>query len=259
MKVAKVALALFLQNLTREMEFKNSFFINTLLTIGWFGSTLITVYLLFLHTNNLAGWTKQQVFLLMGIYRIIESIANSSFRVNFERLPYWVANGELDLFLTKPVPTQLLLSFRYFRIFELPNLAAAIGLVIWALVQTGFTMLNVFLGITFTFFGLLILYALWFTISQIAFWTTRLTSLWEIFNLTQTPGMVPISVYEGTVRFILTIIIPIAFVTTVPAQAFIGLLTWQYALGAIVICAAFLYGSNRLFHFALRTYSSASS
>jgi len=61
------------------------------------------------------------------------------------------------------------------------------------------------------------------------------------------------------VRVIMTFVIPIAFVTTVPAEVIIGRITpqfvfygWAFAIATFIACVWF-------WNFAVRRYSSASS
>ena len=244
----------------REMEYQAGFYINSVIAIGWFGAALVSMHLFFIHTNSIAGWTKPQVFLLLGIYRVVEAIANATFRVNFEGLPHLIQSGDLDLLLVKPIPTQLLLSFRQLRIFELPNVLVACCIIGYSLVQlSAVSLIHIVTGTLFVGVGVVIIYALWFAIAQVSFWSTKMSSLWQVFNMTHTPAIMPIQVYEGVVRLILTIAIPVAFVTTVPAQVFLGTVDWGFALMGVCLAVIFLVGSNQLFHFALKRYASASS
>ena len=58
---------------------------------------------------------------------------------------------------------------------------------------------------------------------------------------------------------VLTYVMPIAFITSFPAQAILGQLdTLTTLLSALIATIAFI-GSNRLWHYAIRNYSSASS
>ena len=69
----------------------------------------------------------------------------------------------------------------------------------------------------------------------------------------------PITVYRGPVRVVLTFVVPIAFMTTFPAAALINKLEWVYALIGVALALTLFALSAFFWRFALRSYSSASS
>ena len=58
---------------------------------------------------------------------------------------------------------------------------------------------------------------------------------------------------------IFTFIIPIGFLTTVPAQAILNMYTQSYIYLSVLISLTFFFLTKRFWHFALRFYTSASS
>jgi ABC-2 type transport system permease protein len=61
------------------------------------------------------------------------------------------------------------------------------------------------------------------------------------------------------VRALLTFVVPIAFVTTVPASVLLGRLGGEFALYAAGVAAILFTTSVLFWRFAVRHYSSASS
>jgi ABC-2 type transport system permease protein len=72
-------------------------------------------------------------------------------------------------------------------------------------------------------------------------------------------GRWPVSLYPGWLRFALTFIVPVAFATTVPAEALAGRLTWQTLLEAVALAAAMLVASRLFWRVGIRHYSGASA
>jgi ABC-2 type transport system permease protein len=72
-------------------------------------------------------------------------------------------------------------------------------------------------------------------------------------------GRYPVAIYPAWIRTILTWIIPVSFMTTVPTQALIGTASaWTMAGGMAL--AVLLFGiSSFFFKRSLKRYSSASS
>jgi ABC-2 type transport system permease protein len=56
-----------------------------------------------------------------------------------------------------------------------------------------------------------------------------------VFQSMYEAGRWPVSIYPQWLRWSLTVVVPVAFATTVPAQALAGRLTWQALLGAVTL------------------------
>lgn len=100
---------------------------------------------------------------------------------------------------------------------------------------------------------------MWLLFVTLAFWFVRVDNFTAIFWTFYETGRFPITVYRGTLRFILTFIVPIAFLTTFPAATLLGRLSAAYVLGAVALAIALFYISHRFWRYAIRFYSSASS
>ena len=72
-------------------------------------------------------------------------------------------------------------------------------------------------------------------------------------------GRWPVGIYPGWLRWSLTFLVPVAFATTVPAEALAGRLTTQTLLGAIALAVALLVVSRAFWRRGLRQYSGASA
>jgi len=72
-------------------------------------------------------------------------------------------------------------------------------------------------------------------------------------------GRWPVSLYPGWLRFALTFIVPVAFATTVPAEALSGRLTWPTLLEAVALAVALLAASRWFWRVGIRNYSGASA
>jgi len=80
-----------------------------------------------------------------------------------------------------------------------------------------------------------------------------------IFQSMYEAGRWPVSLYPGWLRFALTFLVPVAFATTVPAEALSGRLTAQTLLGAVALAAALLIVSRLFWRVGIRHYSGASA
>jgi ABC-2 type transport system permease protein len=87
----------------------------------------------------------------------------------------------------------------------------------------------------------------------------RVENILVIFQSMYEAGRWPVSLYPGWLRFALTFIVPVAFATTVPAEALTGRLNGETLIGA-VISAMILFVASRFFwRIGLQRYSGASA
>ncbi len=80
-----------------------------------------------------------------------------------------------------------------------------------------------------------------------------------IFQSMYEAGRWPVSLYPGWLRFALTFIVPVAFATTIPAEALTGRLTLPTLLGGIALAAALAGLSRLVWRLGLRHYAGASA
>jgi ABC-2 type transport system permease protein len=72
-------------------------------------------------------------------------------------------------------------------------------------------------------------------------------------------GRYPMVAYPTAYRFFFTFIVPVAFLTTIPAQTMLGRGEINWSIGAGVLAIVLFYLSSAFWRFALRFYTSASS
>ena len=93
------------------------------------------------------------------------------------------------------------------------------------------------------------------------------TSIWfvKIYNVTEVlrgfleAGRFPIVAYPAAFRVFFTFVIPVAFLTTVPAQVFLNRIEVSWLAGSCLLAIGLFQVSRLFWRFALRFYTSASS
>lgn len=69
----------------------------------------------------------------------------------------------------------------------------------------------------------------------------------------------PVGLYPGWLRLVLTWVVPVGVMTTVPAQALTGELPAGMLTGSVVLATVLVIGASVLFRFGLHRYASVSS
>lgn len=247
-------------SLQLELEYRGNFVLNIFNSLIATAMGLLIIVTMFGNTTSLGGWTFLEVLTLYGIFMIMEALIDILLYPNLNRVPEYIRTGAMDFFLLKPISARFLVSFRYLRVWMLPQLILGLGLLLYGMAQTGglsitaLLLTGVMLGC-----GAVLIYAIWFMLITTAFWLVKVENISELFNAFFQAGRFPISAFPNWARLLLTIVIPIAFVTTVPASAAVGRLEPGLALAGSGLATLLLLASHACWRLAVANYTSASS
>ncbi len=258
---ARLYLAIARYCLARDLEYRASLAFNLLRESLYALLQVAFVDIVFLNVDAVGDWTADRMLVLMGTYTLVSNLTYALFWETMTRLSSVVNSGELDLVLTKPVSAQFYVSVRRIAFMNFAPAAFGAGIAAWGMTRLGvnpspgdlaaYAILCVSAVVT--------CYALWFMSVLGVFWTGRLQNAGAMFEPVVSLARVPSDTLRGPLRVVLTFVLPLAFVGTVPAQAILGIAeAWHvpYAIGTAVVA---VFASNRLWRRALRSYSSASS
>jgi ABC-2 type transport system permease protein len=172
-----------------------------------------------------------------------------------------VRTGSLDFVLLKPIDSQFWLSARCFSPWGLPGVLAGLALIVLAAGRAGATpsLLTLLGTILLLLCSALILYSLWFVLAATSIWFVKVWNATEVLRSTLVAGRFPVSAYPPALRTLFTLVLPVAFLTTVPAEAILGRATIPWVLASLGMAMASLGLSRGLWRHALRYYTSASS
>ncbi len=134
------------------------------------------------------------------------------------------------------------------------------GVIAYSMAAMGtLSVVNALALILFLICAMLIVYAIWALLHTLAFWLVKIENISQIFFAVFETARFPVGAFPGVLRIFFTVVVPVAFMTTVPASAAAGILDWRHAVAAPLIAALGLWLSHRFWQFALRHYTSASS
>jgi ABC-2 type transport system permease protein len=105
----------------------------------------------------------------------------------------------------------------------------------------------------------LLLYSLWFILGSTSIWFVKIYNVTEVLRGLLEAGRYPIGAYPALYRFFFTFVVPVAFLTTVPAEASLGRLERPTLLVALGIALLVFVFARFFWRLALRSYTSASS
>jgi ABC-2 type transport system permease protein len=259
-RLFKLVRAFWGNSLALDLEYRFDFLVSAVTAVLSSGAGLLVLHVMFSYAQDLGGWSFHQALALYGIYLLLEAFATGFLTYNIGEMPELIRRGDLDFILLKPASSQLQVSIRHFRVVDLPAYLLALGILFYAMAEMGsLTPLNLLLLTGFLACAVLTVYAIWALLHTLAFWLVRIENLSQIFFAVFKVARFPIGAFPGPMQVVFTVVIPIAFMTTVPASAAAGTLDWRFAIAAPLIALFGLWLSHRFWQFALKHYTSASS
>ncbi len=231
-----------------ELQYRVNFFVQLFQSVLSLGTGLVALALVFSHTEALRGWSQPELLAVMGVHILMGGIIKTAIQPNMERLMADVQEGTLDYALTKPEDSQLLVSVREVRVWQMVDILMGflVLLVASRQIQARVGPAQALAFVLVLLLGGLMVYSFWLIVTTGAFWLVRMDNVLELFQGMYQAGRWPVGVYPTWLRTGLTFLVPIAFAVTVPAEALTGRLTGQTLLGALLLAAGAPAGGTRV-------------
>lgn len=246
---------------SRAMEFRVDFFFRVVMDVAYYAVNLAFFAVLYEHTSVLGGWSLDQVYVFVAGTMVVDALNMTFFSNNLWWLPIFINKGDLDYYLVRPVSSLFFLSLRDFAANSFLNLILAAGLVVWALgrypepLGGDRTLVFLVLLLLGTFLNYLI--RLVFIIP--VFWLHSSRGLdeiaWSLSKLSQRPHQI----YHGWVRWVVITVLPLAFMSSLPAHILFQGLSLETLLHVGGVAGGFFWLALGFWRRGLRAYASASS
>lgn len=247
-------------SVSAQLEYRANFLINLLTSLLTAGGSLLGLLVVSGDGQPIGGWSYREAAVVVGLFTLVQGLIGALLQPNLNKIAEAVRLGTMDFTLLKPIDAQFLVSTRNINLFQAIDMLLGLGIIGWAAAGLpGLTLKGALAATLLVGAGLLIVYAIWFMLSTTAFWFVKVENLTDLFSGLFRAGQFPVSAYPGWVRLLFTFVVPVAFVTTVPAEALIGRFQPLSALGALLAAALLLLAARLLWHRALASYTSASS
>jgi len=245
--------------LAAELEYRVNFLIAALSSLGGFIGSLFGLFLFYQTGYNFEGWNWYQALVVLGIFTILQGFSATFLAPNLNRIVRHIQQGTLDFVLLKPISSQFWLSTHTLSPWGLPDLFFGSAIIVYAGSKLGLGMGNYLLGVIPILFGFLILYSLWFMLGAMSIWFVKIYNVTEVLRGLLEAGRFPMVAYPMGYRVFFTFVVPVAFLTTIPAEVILQRGNWGWVLGAALLATFLLWASGAFWRFALRFYTSASS
>jgi len=221
------------------------------------------IKIVYSYVNDIAGWSYPETLLAVANYMIIDGILWMLFG-QVRGIMNHIRYGTFDGILIKPINSQFLTSVWEGDLEDGVRIIIGVAVIVYALNQLNLSIESILVNGIFYIILLinatLIAYSFMLVIRSISFWVINGYALFNLSEALLRVTQYPTDIfYHSIVRTFFTVLLPLAFIATVPAKVLARGFDWQLVLGSCAMALIFFTLSRKFWLFALKHYQSASS
>jgi ABC-2 type transport system permease protein len=220
---------------------------------------LIFILVVFGHTSLLNGWSQDEIIFIYGFFLVPYALFSAFFNI-WDFNERYIVKGELDRILTRPIHSLFQIILERIELESLLGAITGLAVMFYAGGRLGLHIhwFDPFLFLIFVIGGALVYGGVFVIIACISFWADARTSLMPMMYNISNYGRYPVDIYNAVIRFVLTWILPFAFVGVYPASFFLGKKEWYgYAFLTPVLGIVFFILSILLWNQGVKKYRGA--
>lgn len=257
----RILKSFFFGSIMNQLEYKANFFIGGIFELAWMLMYVIFINIIYLHTESINGFDKNQMLLLIFQGGLMDSFFTMIFVPGLSRLPDLVNSGDLDFFLLKPINQRFIISFNDFDISQIKNIVVIICGIVYVIsgmsLSISLPVLLIYLLLSLS--GFIIIYSILFTLMSLSFWVIKMDIVMRIGSELISIGNKPVSIYPKVIQKILIYFIPIIVCFNFPVMYLIGNLSYEFVAFSFFVSIMMWGVSNFIYHLGVKRYASASS
>lgn len=211
--------------------------------------------------STINGWNYYQALIVLGVSSIFIGLGSASFFPFFWSFAQQIRNGDFDTKLIKPVDIQFQSAFSWLDLEDIVSFPLGLVIIGFALHHLGFvpSLINVFLFVVLVVNAMVLLFSLATLVLSMTFKFVRVDAsaafFWSIVNISRYPA----KAINATSIFAQMFVVPLALLTSVPAEVIFGRIEWPWIIGALSSGVVLFIFSRWVFLRSVRNYTSASS
>jgi ABC-2 type transport system permease protein len=220
---------------------------------------LIFILVVFGHTTFLSGWSREEIIFIYGFFLVPYALFTSFFNI-WDFNERYIVKGEMDRVLTRPIHSLFQIIMERMELESLFGIVTGLAIMGYAGTKLELTLAwyDAFIFIAMVIGGALIYAGIFISIATISFWSDSRTDIMPMMYNIGNYGRYPVDIYHHVIRFVLTWILPFAFVGVYPASYFLKREEWYvYAFLTPVMGIIFLFIAILLWNSGVKKYRGA--
>jgi len=219
---------------------------------------MIFLFFLVKGAGRLSNYTVNQAIFFFLTFMVIDTTSQFFFREVYRFRPL-VVSGDFDLVLTKPIGALFRVLMGGADVIDLITIPPLYAITIYFGSLLAPNTFQIYLYIAMLMSGLLIATAFHIIVLSLGIITLEVDHTIMIYRDVTSMARFPVDIYKQPLRGVLTYLLPIGIMITLPAKAIMGLVTPFGIFVSISFGVLTLYVAVKFWHVALQKYTSASS
>lgn len=249
-------------SLLLAMQYRYEFIVDMVISVFWTATALVPLFVVFTGERpSVGGWSFAEALLVVGWFTLLGAVLEGAINPSLTSVVDHIRKGTLDFVLLKPADAQFLVSTAKFSPSKASNAIGALIIFVYAFRMLGRapTVEGLVTAAILMLAAVAILYSLWIVTISAAFYVVRIDNLTYLFQSIFDAARWPISLFPGAVRIAFTFVIPLALMTTYPAEAMLGRRTLPGVVFPLCAAVVFAVVARAIWTRSLGKYTSASS
>lgn len=209
-------------------------------------------------TRTLAGYTSTQAIFFFLVFNVVDVLAQFLFREVYRFRPKLVS-GDFDLTLVKPANSLFISLMGGADVIDLITIPPLLIATFYIGSLLGPSLVNIFLFVLLIVNGLLIATAFHIAVLALGIISLEIDHTIMIYRDLTSFGRFPVDIYKQPLQGVLTYLVPVGIMMTLPAKALMGIVGLNGVLISCAVGVIFIFLALRFWDYALTKYSSASS
>jgi ABC-2 type transport system permease protein len=247
-------------SIQRSLQFKLDFFLKIIMDCCFYGVHFLFFNVIMNHSEELAGWSRHQLQLLVAAISLMDALQMTFFSTNLWQFPTLVNTGHFDSYLLRPVSARFFTSLRSFQLDSFMNVLIAIGISIYifSLAPEPVSWWRYMLFYIGVFCGTFIFYCHYFIALCGVFWFHKVKGFTSLSGTLSKFSEYPDSIYPSMLRKFFIFVVPYALISSFPSRLLFDAKPF-HIFGLILLgCATIFALSQFIWRKGLFAYSSAS-
>lgn len=244
---------------SKALQFRSELLFRVLMDVFFYSVFLGFYEILYSHTEKIGYWTRPQALIFVSGYLVVDALQMTFFADMYFSFTQLYRQGGLDHYLTKPISSWFFVGFRYINFGSLLNVAIAVSILIWAILQfPGSLSWQAYLVYALMLSASAILYFLLiFAMLMSVFWTESTEGPMSIYFECVNFASRPHHIFKGVIKGLLMTVVPFSVFASIPAQALFDNIGWWSVLHELAVVGCFLGFNLWLWQKGLERYGSA--